>query len=133
MRNHSSSWYTRIILIVLILVAVVLCVFLIQQYQVRKRLGIISTEHMHFADMVHRRSLNTPSAIFIEPWMTFAYISTSFHIPISYLTTTLHIATTTRGYPNVTLGRYARMIATSSTMLTQQVQEVVKNYISTAR
>ncbi len=133
MHNHPSSWYTRIILVVLILAAIILSVFLIRQYQAIKHLGIISTEHMHFADVVRRRSLGTPSAAFIEPWMTFGYISASFHIPVSYLTTTLHIATTTSAYPNVTLGRYARMIATSSAMFVQQVQEAVKNYMSTTR
>ena len=62
--------------------------------------------------------------------MTFDYVNVSFKVPVPYLTAMLGISSSTAGYPNITIGRYARSIATSSTAFAVEVQDAVRGYLS---
>jgi hypothetical protein len=130
--GHSHQ-YAKVALAVLIVVLLVLCVFLVrqvQQYHGTPRRGPISAERMHFASLVQQHSLTAGDVDLIQPWMTFDYVSVSFNVPASYIATALGIASTTFGYPNITLGHYARMISTTSTAFIASVRAAVQTYLA---
>ncbi|MGC9605252.1 MAG: hypothetical protein ABSF56_00620 [Minisyncoccia bacterium] len=129
MTPRRSNWYAQIAVAVLIVVLVVLCGFLVRQYRIAVRQGIVSSERIRFAEFASHHPLGAADAGLIEPWMTFDYVSVSFKVPALYLMTALGISSSTAGYPNLTLGRYARTIATSSDGFTQAVRGAVESYL----
>ena len=129
---QRSNWYAEIAIALLVLALVILSVFLVRQYRITAREGAVSAEKIRFADLLHHRSLGGNDVSLIEPWMTFDYVSISFKVPSAYLMTALSIASSTPKYPNVTIGRYARTIATSSTAFTAFVRAAVQSYLAPA-
>ena len=127
---QHKNWYAEIAVTVLVVALIVLSIFLVRQYRIAARQGIISAERVHFAEIVSRHSLGAADVALIAPWMTFDYISVSYKVPVPYLTAFLNISSSTAGYPNVTLGRYSKTIATSSTAFAVEVQDAVRNYFS---
>ena len=130
MAQKHLNLYVKIALAILVIAIVILCVFLVRQYRMAVRQGVISAERVHFADLIHSHSLGVADAGLIESWMTFNYVSISFKVPVSYFVTALGISSSTSRYPNITLGHYARMIATSSDAVTEEVRDTVRNYLS---
>lgn len=130
MPPQRSNWYAEIAVAVLVVALLILSIFLVRQYRIAARQGIISAERIHFADIVHRHSLGAVDAGLIAPWMTFDYISVSYKVPVPYLTMALQISSSTQGYPNITISRYARTIATSSAAFAKEVQDAVRGYLS---
>ena len=124
------TWYAEIAIALLIIALVILCVFLVRQYRTIVRQETVSSERVRFADMVRHHTLSSSDAGLIEPWMTFAYVSVSFRVPSPYLMAALGISSTTPGYPNITLGRYSRLIATSSAAVADEVRSSVKEYLA---
>jgi|SRR5271168_2770864 len=129
MTHKDSNFFIKILLAFLVILLIILCVFLVRQYRIGEERKAISTERAHFANLVDNHSLNTADVDLIEPWMTFNYISISFKVPNSYFTTALDISTSTPHYPNITLGHYARLTATSSAVLTETIRSAVQNYL----
>jgi len=130
MKSKNSNWYAGIIIIVLVVILIVLSYFLVRQYRAVSRQQEVSAERAHFADLLRHHSLTASDTDLIAPWMTFNYVSVSFKVPAGFLASALDIATSTPRYPNITLGRYARTIATSSSAVTDAVQTAVKNYLT---
>ncbi|MBU6427277.1 hypothetical protein KGQ27_03550 [Patescibacteria group bacterium] len=128
--DKHSIWYGSISIAVLVIVLVVLFIFLVRQYRIILRREAISSQRIHFGDILHHRSLDASDADLISSWMTFGYIGVSFKVPVSYLTDKLDIASTTQGYPNITIGRYAKQNATSSDTIVTEVRNAVKDYLS---
>ena len=127
--NHSR-WYGWIIVAVLVIVVIILCVFVVRQYNILDRREIISAERLTFATIARHHSLGAADAYLIEPWMTFDYISISFKVPTSYFTQTFGISSSSvPAYPNITLARYARTVATSSDVFTDAVRTAVERYL----
>ena len=130
MPPHRSNLYAEIAVAVLIVALIILSIFLVRQYRIAARQGIISAERIHFADIVRKHSLGASDAGLIAPWMTFDYVSVSYKVPVPYLTAFMNISSSTQGYPNITISRYTRTIATSSTAFTKEVQSAVEGYLS---
>ncbi len=130
MTPRRSNLYAKIAVAVLVVALIILSIFLVRQYRIAARQGIISAERIHFAGIVSKHSLGAADVDLIAPWMTFDYVSVSFKVPSSYLMASLGIPSSTAGYPNITIGRYARSIATSSTAFTIEVQNAIKVYLS---
>ena len=129
MPPSRSHWYTKAAIVILLIVLVILCVFLVRQYDIIVRQGTISSERTHFADLVRQHPLTAADAGLIQPWMTFNYIAVSYRVPISYLTITADLASTTPGYPNITLNHYAKLRTASVESFDPNAspEEVVKN------
>ena len=128
MTNQRSNWYAEIAVGVLLVALVILSIFLVRQYRVAARQTTISAERVRFADLVRHHSLGAADIGLIAPWMTFDYVSVSFKVPVAYLTSELGISSSAAGYPNITIGHYARTIATSSPAFTAEVQDAVRSY-----
>ena len=62
----------------------------------------------------------------IEPWMTFDFVSTSYHLPPEYLKDVLHIED--KKYPNIPIGRYAKRIAFQREDFLGMVRRAVELY-----
>jgi hypothetical protein len=129
MKPERTNWYAEIAVAALIVVLIVLCVFLVRQYQNAARRGAISAERTQFAEFVRHHRLGQTDANLIATWMTFDYVSVTFKVPTAYLMTALDIPSSTPGYPNITLGHYARTVATSSEAVVNEVQNAVKSYV----
>lgn len=130
MSPQRKNWYAEIAVTILVTVLVILCVLLVRQYKMAARQGIVSVERVHFADIIRHHQLGAADASLIEPWMTFDYVGVSFKVPTSYITAELGISSSTAGYPNITIGRYSRIMATSSAALTVEVQNAVRDYLA---
>lgn len=130
MTPKRSNLYVKIAVVILVMVLVVLCVLLVRQYRIAARQGVISTERVNFANFVHHHTLSAADTGLIESWMTFDYVSISFKVPTSYFMTALGVSSSTSRYPNITLGHYARIIATSSEAVTESVRSAVRNYLT---
>jgi hypothetical protein len=129
MKSKLPLRIALVVLVILSVVLVALCVMLFRQYQIAARREAVSAARMHFADVVKHHSLSAADAGLIESWMTFGYVAVSFKVPASYLSSQLSIATSTPvGYPNITIGRYARSIATSTDDMTTAVRNAVSRY-----
>jgi len=126
--NRSKKYFALISLLTVVLI--ILCVFLVRQYHAIVRQATVSTERVHINDLIRRHSLGVSDAGLIEPWMTFAYVGVSFKVPASYFVASLNISTSTPKYPNITISRYARMVATSSDVLVKAVRSAVQNYFA---
>ncbi len=77
----------------------------------------------------HRRhpvSRNNVSQISV--WMTFDYINKVFDLPDSYLKESLQI--TSKKYPLVTLGRYAKEIGSDPPTVVQKVKNSVEEHLN---
>ena len=132
MPAQSRNWYTEIAVAILVVALIVLSIFLVRQYRLAARQGIISAERIHFADLTHHHSLGAADAGLIAPWMTFDYISVSYKVPLPYLMTALQIPSSTAGYSNITISHYAHSIATSSSAVTIEVQGAVESYLASS-
>jgi hypothetical protein len=130
MPTQNKNWYAKIAVAVLVVALITLSIFLVRQYRIAARQGIVSAERIHFADIVRRHSLGAADVALIAPWMTFDYISVSYKVPVPYLASVLNVSSSTTGYPNITIAHYARTIATSSTAFTIEVQNAIKVYLS---
>jgi len=130
MTPKRQNWYAEIAVAILVVVLIILCVLLVRQYRVTARQEIVSMARVHLTDIARNHPLGAADINLIQSWMTFDYVSISFKVPVPYLTTTLGIASSTVGYPNVTLGHYARTIATSSAAVTIKVQNAVRDYLA---
>ena len=130
MAAQRSKWYAEIAVVILVIVLVILCVFLVRQYRVTARQGTVSSERIRFAEIVRHHSLNASDTDLVGPWMTFDYVSVSFNVPPSYLMSALEISSSTRGFPNITLGHFARTIGTSTEAVTEDVRNAVRNYLA---
>lgn len=60
--------------------------------------------------------------------MTFDYINRVFDLPDAYLKESLHI--TSKKYPLVTLGRYAKETGSDSSTIVQKVKNAVEEHLS---
>ena len=130
MTPKRNNWYAEIAVAILVIVLVFLCVLLVRQYQVTARQEAVSAARVHFSDIARHHPLGAVDAGLIAPWMTFDYVSVSFKVPVSYITATLAIPTSTPEYPNVTLSHYARAVATSSAVITEKMQTAVRDYLA---
>ena len=130
MTPERSNWYAKLAVAILVAVLIILCMFLVRQYRLAARAGVISAERAQFAQFIMHHRLGASDVSLIAPWMTFDYVSVTFKVPAPYLTTALGIASSTVGYPNITIGHYARMIATSSIAVAAEVQNIVKDYLA---
>ena len=129
MTPKRQNWYAEIAVAILLVALIFLSVFLVRQYRSSVWRGIVSGERASFSSLVHRHSLGAKDTGLIEPWMTFGYVSISFKVPASYLVTALGIASSTPKYPNITLGYYAKTIATSSRAMAEDVGRAVHDYL----
>ncbi|MEI6316280.1 MAG: hypothetical protein WCO65_00960 [bacterium] len=59
----------------------------------------------------------------IQPWMTFNYVTVVFKLPPLYLKTALGI--TDQRYPNIQIGRYAKLNNIDSTLLIKKIQQAI--------
>ncbi len=62
---------------------------------------------------------------YIDAWMTFSYINTTFHLPDTYLREQLAI--THPKYPRITIRAYAKSIQQDPAILVQHVQNAVRD------
>jgi len=129
MKPERKNWYAEIAVGALVIVLIVLCFLLVRQYQIAARRGAITAERTQFAELVRHHSLGLADTNLIASWMTFDYVSVSYRVPADYLMTALDIPSSTPAYPNITLGRYARTVATSSEGVVNEVQNAVKAYL----
>ena len=74
------------------------------------------------------RTLNVHDINTIKPWMTFDYINKVFKLPSDYLKSALSISNP--GYPNISLGSYAKGKNINETDFVTKVQEALHNYLS---
>jgi len=122
MNTSYPHRYLKVALAILVFVLLLLCVFLVRQYR-----AVPSPVATH---MSHPHSLSATDVGLIEPWMTFSYVSASYKVPSSYLESDLGISSATPHYPNITLARYAKAIATTSIAVTQSVRAAVQSYLN---
>jgi len=129
MESERSNRYAKIAIAILVAVLIILCVFLVRQYQTISHYKAITAERMHFAALTREHSLGIKETELIESWMTFDYVSASFKVPVPYLRNALKIASSTLDYPNITLAHYARTVATSSEAVVEDVRAAVRGFL----
>jgi hypothetical protein len=114
--------YLKYAIIALVVVLVVLGIFFVQEYNNARKAQIL--------DQIHRGvPLTAGEVTIIRPWMTFDYINRIFKLPPNYLKTNLSI--TDPSYPRATLSSDAAYSHTDATLLMNQVEGAVYNYLTT--
>jgi len=115
-----------------ILVLIVLCVFLVRQYQHIQRLDYISQQRSLFISIHGSGPLTAADASSTQEWMTFDYIDKAFTLPPQYLQTALAI--TDSRYPRMTITRYASVAGLSQPEALLKVQDAIRAFsTSTAK
>jgi hypothetical protein len=76
---------------------------------------------------VHR-PINVNDINTVQSWMTFDYINKVFKLPPDYLKNTLGVSD--NRYPNETIGHYARSKKEKFSVVLNQVQEALHNYLT---
>ncbi len=130
MTPKRQNWYAEIAVAILVIALVILGYFLVRQYRIAARQAQVASERTHVADLTRHRSLGADDIGLIDSWMTFDYVSVSFQVPAAYLSSALKAAPAVPGYPNITLGRYARTVATSSDAVIGSVRDAVRSYLA---
>ena len=76
-----------------------------------------------------RSQIESPTEI--QDWMTFSYVNHIFHLPTTYLGTSLTVQDT--HYPDVVIGQYAKSKNLNDADFVKQVQGSVSQYLQSAR
>lgn len=122
--------YIKYAMIVLVVVLVVLGIFLLRSYMGLLREQVISTREFRLSASLREHGPLTANDVgVIRPWMTFDYINLLFKVPPSYLQKTLSISATS-SYPQISIYNYAGKEGVNSTMVTDQVESALYNYLT---
>ncbi|MBU6370455.1 MAG: hypothetical protein KGH93_02185 [Patescibacteria group bacterium] len=117
--------------IVLLITIVFLAVFCVREYRRISRLDLINAYKERFAQEVgeHRGPLGAKDAVLVASWMTFGYVNMIFKLPPEYLQNDLAISD--GGYPNVSIGHYAKTHALDQKLFVVAAQKAVAAYFAT--
>ena len=99
-----------------------------RQYSAIQRAHLINSERFELDNLRMQHPLTANDVSYIQPWMTFDYISMTFKVPTDYLQVQLHLSDPR--YPHVSISRYSKNQLTDPTNLTTETQRVVSDYLS---
>jgi len=128
MKHGRSDLYARLAIAALFAALLFTGYLLYKQYSRAERADIIRLEKLHLSDIRVHRPLGAADSSYIQPWMTFDYISAIFRVPSAYLASDL--ALSGNGYPRISINRYAGAHGINADTLTSKVADAVRAYLS---
>jgi hypothetical protein len=130
MAGDHTAKYLKYVLIALGVILFVLMVFFALSYRTLRHEQLVSAREFWISSIIRNHGpLTVADTSIIRPWMTFDYVNKIFNLPPDYIKTTL--AVTDPRYPQLSLGSYAKHIATTSNAFAGDVANVVRSYLLT--
>lgn len=123
----KRTWLASTIVLVLVIILLLLGYETYRQYRYLERAHLAQLQRLHISDLLQHRKLTAADVSYIQPWMTFDYVSAVFVVPIDYLKMNLNISDPR--YPYLSLGRYARSRNLNPTDFVGQTENVVYQYL----
>ncbi len=120
--------YSEVILGVLVIVLLLLSYSFWHQIRFISRAQTMSAGRFEFFTLKHGGVLTANDAAYIEPWMTFDFVSVVFKVPAAYLQSRLQISDSR--YPRVTISRYSRSANLDVNSVTIKVRDAVRAYLT---
>jgi hypothetical protein len=120
----AEKSYLKYAIIALVVLLVILGIFFVQEYHAARKTQILNDIHSGVP-------LTSNDVSVIRPWMTFDYINRIFKLPPNYLETDLSISDP--HYPRTSISSYATYTHTDPTLLVNQVEGAVYDYLTNAQ
>lgn len=118
----SFSRAVRILLVATLLILVVLCGFLIREFETLQHQHLVPDE----SQLMRGRVMTQTNPDFIQPWMTFDYIDLVYGLPPTYLQNALSIGSLS--YPRLSISQAATAQGVSTDAFLGQVKSAVRAY-----
>lgn len=128
--NHGER-YLRYVVIALAFLLALLVGLLVLQYfwlQAQYHLNMSERQFLRSRILESHAPLPVSEANVIRSWMTFDYINRVFALPSGYLEKQLQV--TDSRYPHLTLATYASSKKIDQSLFTNDVENVVQNYVA---
>jgi hypothetical protein len=130
MNKKISGYYVQAVLVFLVITLAVLGYVFWRQYRYIQHMQIIDTQRMQFSGLLRRGHLTAGDTSYIQPWMTFDYVSFAFRVPTDILKSGLGISDPQ--YPHISISRYARSSHQDTAALVGRVRGEVESYLMNA-
>lgn len=128
MNKQVPGSYMKATVATLVIVLFVLSYELWRQYLYIAHVELINTERLQFSNLRHSRHLTIADVSYIQPWMTFEYVSVAYQVPTTALKTSLNISDP--HYPRLSISRYAINAHLDVAALTVSVRDAVQSFLS---
>lgn len=128
---NQTNRHIKFVLVLLILILLVLVMTFIKEYEGVKKLEMLSPRETFASILNHRGPFTANDVPLIRGWMTFDYVNKIFGLSSNYLETNLSITDTS--YPRETLFRYAERHHVNTAAFVDEVQGVVREFLTRAQ
>ncbi len=126
--SRRSDRYIRAALGILAVVLIILCTLLLREYRQLRQQNILFGRAQWISVLEKHQHGTVTDVNFIQPWMTFDYISMLYGIPTTDLKTSLGIIDTR--FPRISISSYARANHLDARTILANVKSAVSAYLA---
>ncbi len=128
MKRFISSFYVKVVLLILGVVLVFLLILFVREYQILQQKRLNHPLQSFLMNLRNKGPLTIQDINYIEPWMTFDYINHLFNLPADYLKIQLTISDSR--YPHITVNQYEQTSNLTSGEALSKIKNAVSAYLT---